>query len=182
MFTVRVTNTNDYAVEYRVNVEGGNTTTKTIAANSYSDYTFTGYTAGTYSYDVSHKVAQVMVEEDELSFLSAQIAAPAPVYTWEVVASGEVTLENCPRVLGDTDVCSNIAGSQLTVPAGYMLLNGQCVLTVVTPTPQVLATSTALPEVLPATGGGSDTNYTLLGIVLSAAAYYFAYRRQTAKA
>lgn len=48
--------------------------------------------------------------------------------------------------------------------------------------PQVLATSTALPEVLPATGGGSDTNYTLLGIVLSAAAYYFAYRRQSAEA
>lgn len=52
-----------------------------------------------------------------------------------------------------------------------------------TPAPQVLATSTTLPEVLPATGASAqETNYTLIGIILSAAVYYFALRRQTAQA
>lgn len=49
------------------------------------------------------------------------------------------------------------------------------------PTQHVLATATTIPEVLPATGASpQETNYLLLGVVLSAAAYYVAYRRQLA--
>lgn len=171
-FTVHVSNPNAYAVEYKVDAEGGNTETKTIDGGTYADFAFTGYTAGTYDYDVYQKVAYDEIEE-EYSFLAIR-EVPQPQYAWEWVASGQVILENCPRVLGETDVCPNIVGSQATVPTGYTLTNGQCVVPQV---PQVLATA-ALPAVLPATGGASDSNFGMvLGIVLSALTYFAMLRR-----
>lgn len=174
-FTVRVTNPNAYAVEYKVVAEGGNTETKAIDGGAYADFTFTGYTAGTYDYDVYQKVAFDEQEKEEHSFLSVR-EMPQPQFAWEWVASGQVTLENCPRVLGETDVCPNLAGTQATVPAGYTLTNGQCVV------PQVLAAAVvvpaALPATLPATGASDSSNiYLVLGLVFSAFTYFAMMRR-----
>ncbi len=176
-FTIRVTNTNDYAVEYRVDAEGSDSAAMIVDGNSSADFTFSGYAAGTYSYEVYQKVAHDM--EDELSFLSTRIASQ-PVYTYELVASGDVTLQNCPRVLGETDVCPNITGTQATVPQGYSVVNGQCVVPQVaqiSQTPQVLAANT-LPATLPATGASDSSSiYLILGMAFSALTYFAMLRR-----
>lgn len=173
-FTVRVTNPNDYAVEYRVDADGGKSETKTIAATSSADFTFSGYAAGTYGYEVFQKVAYD-VKDDVVEELTRVAPQPKFEYAWEKVSSGQVTLVDCGRVLGETDVCPNLTGTQSMVPSGYKLVNGQCV---VPETPQVLAAAVALPATLPATGA-SDTSsiYLVLGLVFSALTYYAMLRR-----
>ncbi len=171
-FTVRVSNPNMYAVEYRVDVEGGKSDTKTIAGSSYADFTFTGYSAGTYDYNVYQKIAyDVTDDQEEYSFLDSR-AAPQPEFAWELVYSDDVTLENCPRVLGETDVCPNLTGTQSMVPSGYTLTNGQCV------TPQVLAAAVTLPATIPATGASDTSNiYLVIGMAFSALTYFAMLRR-----
>lgn len=173
-FTVRVANPNDYAIEYRVDADGGKSTTKIIAANSSADFTFSGYAAGTYVYEVFQKVA-ANDEYEEVSDFSRIVIPHEPVFQWQKIDEGEVTLVNCGRVLGETDVCPNLTGTQSSVPAGYKLMNGQCV---VPETPQVLAAAVALPATLPATGASDHSSlYLVLGLVFSSLTYFAMLRR-----
>jgi len=67
------------------------------------------------------------------------------------------------------DICANLSGTQSALPAGYVLVNGNCVLAGTTGSSPgaVLGASTGIPN-LPNTGKGGETTGNELVLALSA--------------
>lgn len=127
---------------------------------------------GTTSYPAGSTVTVTASAEDE-----SYILAEGAVTTWEHT----FTVAPVGCVLGDSDVCPNLEGSQSMIPLGYTQndTTGDCYIPTVTGGGrgggQLLgaAVNTTLPAMIPSTGGSENPFMIVIASIIAYGAAYF---------
>ena len=131
---------------------------------------------------VNGEVVNVPANDSKDVLVSFDLGTPFKATV--AVTIGESSLFNgvvsCGNVLGETDICPNITGSQATIPVGMTKNSaGDCVAIGGMGGGQTLGTSTELPAALPSTGGEQNPMLILLASLMAyGIAYLFQGRRQ----